>query len=110
MHYDNRPSAKEAKASLYSYKMAKHEDLSKTEVKIIIWFHTAAKAIPAGPSRATFTNLEGCQVLIRALPDWSKINVSNLYEPLSAKLGRILMFAELHQALHALRPNIHKDI
>jgi hypothetical protein len=57
-----------------------------------------------------YTNLEGCQALIRALPDWSKINVSNLYKSLSAKLGRTLTFAKLHQALHALRPNIDKDI
>jgi len=110
IHYDKRPSAEEAKASLFSYKVAKHEDLSKAEAKIMIWVGTAAKTVPAGPSRATFTNLEGCQSLIRALPDWSRINVSNLYESLSAKLGRSLTFTELHQALHALRPNIDKDI
>ena len=110
IHYDKRPSAEEAKANLYSYKVARHEDLSKAEAKIMIWVGTAAKAVPAGPSRISFTNLEGCQALIRALPDWSKINVSNLYESLSAKLGRSLTFTELHQALHALRPNIDKDI
>jgi len=110
IHYDKRPSAEEAKASLFSYKVARNEDLAKAEAKIMIWVGTAAKAIPAGPSRVQYTNLEGCQALIRALPDWSKINVSNLYESLSAKLGRTLTFTELHQALHALRPNIDKDI
>jgi hypothetical protein len=110
IHYDKRHSAEEAKASLFSYKVAKNEDLAKAEAKIMIWVGTPAKAIPAGPSRVQYTNLEGCQALIRALPDWSKINVSNLYESLSAKLGRTLTFTELHQALHALRPNIDKDI
>jgi hypothetical protein len=81
--------------------VARHEDLAKAEAKIMIWVGTAAKAIPAGPSRIQYTNFEGCQALIRVLPDWSKINVSNLYESLSAKLGRTLTFTELHQALHA---------
>ena len=55
-HYDKRPSAEEAKASLYSYKVARHEDLSKAEAKIMIWVGTEAKAVPAGPSRITVVN------------------------------------------------------
>ena len=84
IHYDKKPSAEETKTSLYSYKVARHEDLSKAEAKIMIWVGTEAKAVPAGPSRITFTNQEGCQALVRALPDWSKIIMSNLYKSLSA--------------------------
>jgi hypothetical protein len=56
IHYDKRPSAEEAKASLFSYKVAKNEDLAKAEAKIMIWVGTAANAIPAGPSRIQYTN------------------------------------------------------
>ena len=56
IHYDKKPSAEEAKTSLYSYKVARHENLSKAKAKIMIWVGTEAKAVPAGPSRFTFIN------------------------------------------------------
>ena len=56
INYDKKPSAEKAKTSLYSYKEARHEDLSKAKAKIMIWVGTEAKAVPAGPSRITLTN------------------------------------------------------
>ncbi len=110
IHYDKRPNIDEAKRNLYNSKVFKHEDLAAAEGKIMIWVGQAAKTVPAGPSRSTYSDLEGCQALIRALPEWSSMSVENLYKSLSAKLGRALTFNELDQALHSLRPNIDRDI
>ncbi len=110
IHYDKRPNVDEAKRNLYNYKVFKHEDLATAEGKIMIWVGQASKTVPVGPSRNTYSDLEGCQALIRALPEWSSMSVENLYKSLSAKLGRALTFNELDQALHALRPNIDRDI
>jgi hypothetical protein len=95
---------------LFTYRASKIEDLAKAEEHIELLVGTAAKAVPAGASRVAYIDLEGCQPLIRALPEWSSIQVSNLYKQLSAKLGRNLTFNELDQALHALRANIDLDI
>ena len=110
IHFDKRPSPEEAKTKLYNYRVARNENLAKAEGHIMILVGTAAKAVPAGPSRVTFINLESCHALLRALPEWSRVQVSNLYHSLSAKLGRTLTFTELDQALHALRANIDLDI
>jgi hypothetical protein len=110
IHFDKRPSPEDAKLKLYSYRVARNEDLAKAEGRIELLVGTAAKAVPAGASRVAYIDHEGCQALIRALPEWSSIQVSNLYKQLSAKLGRTLTFIELDQALHALRANIDLDI
>ena len=110
IHFDKRPSPEDAKMKLYAYRASKNEDLAKVEGRIELLVGTAAKAVPAGASRVAYMDLEGCQALIRALPEWSSIQVSNLYKQLSAKLGRNLTFIELDQALHALRKNIDLDI
>ena len=110
IHFDKRPSPEESKTKLYAYRVARNESLAKAEGNIMILVGTAAKAVPAGPSRVTFINLESCHALMRALPEWSRVQVSNLYHSLSAKLGRTLTFTELDSALHALRANIDLDI
>ena len=110
IHFDKRPSPEEAKTKLYSYRVAKNETLAKAQGNIMLLVGTAAKAVPSGPSRTTYIDIESCQALIRALPEWSKVQVSNLVRQLSAKLGRSLTFNELDQALHALRANIDLDI
>lgn len=110
IHFDKRPSPEDAKIKLYNYRVAKNEDLAKAEGRIELLVGTAAKAVPSGASRVAYIDLEACQALIRALPEWSSIQVSNLYKQLSAKVGRNLTFNELDQALHALRANIDLDI
>ena len=110
IHFDKRPSPEDAKLKLYSYRVARNEDLAKAEGRIELLVGTAAKAVPAGASRVAYIDLEGCQALIRALPEWSSIQVSNLYKQLSAKVGRNLTFNELDQSLYALRTNIDLDI
>jgi hypothetical protein len=110
VHFDKRPSPEEAKTKLYSYRVAKNETLAKAQGNIGLLVGIAAKAVPIGPSRTTYIDIESCQALIRALPEWSKVQVSNLVRQLSAKLGRSLTFNELDQALHALRTNIDLDI
>ena len=110
IHFDKRPSPEDAKLKLYSYRVAKSDNLAKATGQITLLVGTAAKAVPSGASRISYIDLEGCQALIRALPEWSSIQVSNLYKQLSAKLGRTLTFNELDQALHTLRGNIDMDI
>ncbi len=110
IHYDKRPNIDEAKRMLFSYKVQKHENLAVAEGKIMCWVALAAKTVPVGPSRNTYSDLESCQTLIRALPEWSSMSVENLYKSLSAKFGRALTFNELDQALNTLRPNIDRDI
>ena len=110
IHFDKRPPPEEAKLKLYSYRVSKNENLAKAEGQISLLANMAAKSIPAGISRTNFIDLESCNALIRALPEWSSIQVSNLHKSLSAKLGRTLTFSELDQALHALRTNIDLDI
>jgi hypothetical protein len=110
IHFNKRPSPEDAKMKLYTYRASKNEDLAKAQGRIELLVRTASKAVPAGASRVAYIDLEGCQALIRALPEWSSIQVSNLYKQLSAKGGRNLAFNELDQALHALRANINLDI
>jgi hypothetical protein len=110
IHFDKRPNVEEAKKMLFNYRVSKNEDLATAEGKIMCWVGLAAKSVPVGPSRESYSDLECCQALVRALPEWSKMSVDNLYKSLSAKLGRALTFNELDQALHALRPAIDRDI
>jgi hypothetical protein len=110
MHYDKRPNVDEIKQSLFSYRIAKNEDLAVAEGKIMRWAGIISKAVPIGPSRDAFYNIECYQSLLRALPEWSRTQVETKYASLSAKAGRSLTFAELHKAINSLRPNIDRDI
>jgi hypothetical protein len=110
IHFNKRPSPEDAKMKLYTYRASKNEDLAKAQGRIELLVRTESKAVPAGASRVAYIDLEGYQALSRALPEWSSIQVSNLYKQLSAKGGRNLAFNELDQALHALRANINLDI
>jgi hypothetical protein len=110
IHYDRRPNIDEAKRMLLNYKIAKNEDLAIAEGKIMRWVGLVAKSVPKGPSRDSYSDFESCHTLIRALPEWGCTQVENIYKTLSAKTGHALSFNELHNALHALRPSIDRDI
>jgi ribosomal protein L21E len=70
----------------------------------------AASQMPEGSSRVAYYNLEACNTIIRALPPLSSANVNNLYNQVSARLGRAATFAELSRAMNLYRVSIDSDI
>jgi len=110
INFDKRLSADEAKLQLSMYKTPKSSTLAKAESQIMILAGRTASALPEGPSRTAYYNLEGCNALIRALPQYSSTIVNNLYNQVSARLGRACTLAELSRGLNLYRVSIDKDI
>ena len=110
VNYDRRVTPDEAKRQLASFYTAKNSSLARAESQIMILAGRASTALPAGPSRTAYYNLEACHALIRALPPYSSQIVSNLYNQLSARLGRAVTFAELSRGLFVYATAIDKDI
>jgi hypothetical protein len=110
INFDKRLSPDEAKMQLSSYKIPKSSSLAKAESQIMLLAGRTASALPEGPSRTAYYNLEACNAMIRSLPPSSSANVNNLYNQLSARLGRAATFAELSRGMNLLRTTIDKDI
>jgi hypothetical protein len=110
INFDKRLSAEEAKQQLLSYKISKNSTLAKAESSIMLLASRAASQMPEGSSRIAYYNLEACNTIIRALPPLSSSNVNNLYNQLSARLGRAATFAELSRAMNLYRVSIDSDI
>ena len=110
LNYDKRLTAEEARNQLIGYKTPKGGNLASTEAHIVKLIGRAATALPTGPSRNAYYNLEGCNALIRALPPYSSQTAGNLYNSYTAKLGRACTLLELSQGLNLHRSSIDKDI
>ena len=110
LNYDKRLTAEEARSQLIGYKVPKSGNLASAEAHIVKLIGRAATALPTGPSRNAYYNLEGCNALIRALPSFSSQTASNLYNSYTAKLGRACTLLELSQGLNLHRSSIDKDI
>lgn len=110
VNFDKRMSPDEAKSQLYSLKLSKNTTLAKAEAQIMLLASRIASQLPEGPSRVQYYNLEACNGLIRALPSHSSTSVSNLFNKISARLGRVATFAELSRAMNIQRSTIDKDI
>jgi hypothetical protein len=110
INFDKRLSAEEAKQQLLSYKISRNSTLAKAESSIMLLASRAASQMPEGSSRVAYYNLEACNTIIRALPPLSSANVNNLYNQVSARLGRAATFAELSRAMNLYRVSIDSDI
>jgi hypothetical protein len=110
INFDKRLSAEDAKLQLSAYKIPKSATLAKAESQIMLLSGRTASALPAGPSRTAYYNLEACNAMIRALPQSSSSIINNLYNQISARLGRAATFAELSRAMNLYRVTIDKDI
>lgn len=110
INFDKRMTPNEAKIKLSAFTIPKSSSLASAEAKIMLLATRAASALPEGPSRQDSYNIESCNALIRALPATSSSTVSNLYNQLSARLGRAATAAELSKALNIYRDTIDKDI
>jgi hypothetical protein len=110
INFDKRLSAEEAKQQLLSYKISRNSTLAKAESSIMLLASRAASQMPEGSSRVAYYNLEACNTIIRALPPLSSANVNNLYNQISARLGRATTFAELSRAMNLYRVSIDSDI
>ena len=110
VNFDKRLAPEDAKSQLNTYKVPKSHTLAKAESQIMVLAGRIASALPEGPSRAAYYNLEACNAIIRALPPASSSNVNNLYNQISARLGRAATFAELSRAMNLYRVTIDKDI
>ena len=110
VNFDKRLAPEDAKTQLNTYKIPKSHSLAKAESQIMVLAGRIASALPEGPSRAAYYNLEACNAIIRALPPTSSSNINNLYNQLSARLGRAATFAELSRAMNLYRVTIDKDI
>ena len=110
INFDKRLSPDEAKQQLNAYKIPKSGSLAKAEAQIMILAGRTASALPEGPSRTAYYNLEACNSIIRALPPTSSSNVNNLYNKISARLGRAATFAELSRGMNLYRSSYDKDI
>lgn len=110
INFDNRLTPEDAKTQLSNFKIPKASSLAKAESQIMILASRTASALPEGPSRTIYYNLEACNSLIRALPPHSSSTTNNLYNQISARLGRAATFAELSRGLNLYRTTIDKDI
>lgn len=110
INFDKRLSPEEAKQQLIAIKISKDMNLAKAESKIMLLASRASSQMPEGPSRTAYYNLEACNNIIRALPSISSANVNNIYNQISARLGRAATFAELSQAMNLYRVSIDNDI
>lgn len=110
INFDKRLSAEDAKQQLLSYKITKNSTLAKAESAIMLLASRAASQMPEGESRTAYYNLEACNTIIRSLPPLSSANINNLYNQISARLGRAATFAELSRAMNLYRTTIDSDI
>jgi len=110
LNYDKRITAEDARSQLVGFKANKGQDLADVEAHIIKLIGRAATALPAGETRTAYYNLEGCNALIRSLPPASSQTASNLFNSITARLGRSCTLHELSQGLNLYRNNIDKDI
>ena len=110
VNFDKRLAPEDAKNQLSSYKIPKNATLAKAESHIMVLAGRTASALPEGPSRTAYYNMEAKNAIISALPPTSSGLVSNLYHQLSAKLVRAATFAELSRAMNVYRVTIDKDI
>jgi hypothetical protein len=110
LNYDKRLTAEDARNQLIGYKVPKSGNLASAEAHIVKLIGRAATALPTGPSRNAYYNLEGCNALIRALPKSSSQIASNLFNNYTAKLSRACTLLELSQGLNLYRSNIDQDI
>jgi hypothetical protein len=110
INFDKRISPEEAKQQLLAYKVPKTCTLAKAESNIMLLASRAASQMPEGISRTNYYNMEACNTIIRALPPVSSASVNNLYNQISARLGRAATFAELSKAMNLYRVTIDRDI
>jgi len=110
LNYDRRLTAEEARNQMIGYKVPRNSNLAAAEAHIVKLIGRAATAMPTGPTRNDYYNLEGCNALIRALPPYSSQQASQVYNNLTAKLGRACTLLELSLGLNLQRTNIDKDI
>ena len=110
INFDKRLSPHYAKSQLYAYKVPKAITLAKAESQIMSLASRTASVLPEGPSRTAIYNLEAYNAIIRALPAHSSSTVHNLYNQISARLGRTATFAELSRVLNLYRSTIDQDI
>jgi len=110
INFDKRLTAEDAKSQLNNYRIQKSSTLAKAESQIMLLAGRTASALPEGPSRTAYYNLEAANTIIRALPSNSSTVVNNLYNQISARLGRAATFAELSRAMNLYRVSIDKDI
>jgi len=110
INFDKRLSPDEAKIQLSNYKVPKNSTSARAEGQIMILAGRVASALPVGLSRTNLYNLEACNAIIRALPPSSSSTVNNLYNQISARLGRAATFAELSKGMNLYRTSIDKDI
>jgi hypothetical protein len=110
VNFDKRLSADDAKMQLCAYKIPKTSTLAKAESQIMLLAGRTASSLPEGPSRTAYYNLEACNAMIRSLPPTSSASVNNLYNQISARLGRAATFAELSRGMNLYRVSIDKDI
>ena len=94
----------------YKHKAPKNAALKDVEAHIMELASRAATTLPSGPSRVANYNMEFIQGLIRSLPSQSSIQVQNINNLLSARLGRAALAGELSKALNTYRHSIDTDI
>lgn len=110
VNFDNRMSAEEAKQRLTSFIVTRNSTLAKAESQIQLWVARAASLLPPGDSRTAYRDMEGCNTLIRALPQYSSLQAANLYQNYTARLQRACTMQELFRGLDQYRGMIDKDI
>ena len=110
INFDKRLAPEDAKVQLNNYKIPKSCTLARAEAQIMMLAGRSASSYPEGPSRTMSYNLDACNALIRALPRTSSATVNNLWNQLSARLGRHATFAELSRNVNLYRSSIDTDI
>jgi len=110
VNFDNRMSAEEARQKLHNFVIGKNSSLAKAESAIQLLVARASTLLPPGESRKAYKDMEGCTVLIRALPSYSSVTAGNMYQSLTTRLGRACTMQELFMGLNQYRGMIDRDI
>ncbi len=110
VNFDNRMSAEEARQKLNNFIISKNSSLAKAESNIQLLVARASTLLPPGDSRKAYKDMEGCTVLIRALPPYSSVTAGNMYQSLTTRLGRACTMQELFMGLNQYRGMIDRDI
>ena len=93
-----------------AFKAYKSSNLTKVESTIMSLCSRIASQVPPGPSRTQLYNIEANNALMRCLPQYSANLVTNLYNTLTSRLGRLPSFCEITKILTKHHDVISEDI
>ena len=110
LHFDKRLTAEEARALINVYRAPKNSNLAEVISHLMMLGSRISASMHDEISRKSTYNNEVINALMRCLPSTSATLVRNIFNQLSARLGRSCDATELSRALNIYRSTIDADI